>query len=184
MVELSDGRGSCAAPLKFTARQTSHVEPAINNKESHESRVLGDLGIGLRGPTSRLLSGRSSSQCRTQQACELILLIIFSNEFIGISLFGVANAQLALREDLLALHSDLLACGRVFAVAFAVGLDVFAISLAAQLNCNASVRVGMAFASAEIVMQVVGYGLGAGANHYFRRSCRVRWFWRSLPVSE
>jgi putative Mn2+ efflux pump MntP len=88
---------------------------------------------------------------------------------IIISALDIHSAWTAL-EDLLAIHPDLLAFGRVFAVAFAVGLDVFAISLAvgtAQLNRNASLRVGIAFASAEIVMQVVGYGLGTGANHIF-----------------
>jgi putative Mn2+ efflux pump MntP len=70
----------------------------------------------------------------------------------------------------LAIHSDLLAFGRVLAVAFAVGLNVFAISLAvgtARLNRDARVRAGLSFASAEIVMQVVGYGLGTGAKHIF-----------------
>jgi putative Mn2+ efflux pump MntP len=71
-------------------------------------------------------------------------------------------------------------------VAFAVGLDVLAISLAvgtAQLNRDASVRVGLAFASAEIVMQVVGYGLGTGANHIFGEVA-VYSVLRSLPALE
>src|SRR5579859_2918583 len=45
----------------------------------------------------------------------------------------------------------------------AVGLDTFAISVGvgvARLAPGASLRVGLAFASAEIVMQAIGYGLG------------------------
>jgi manganese efflux pump family protein len=67
----------------------------------------------------------------------------------------------------LEIHHDLIVLGKVFAVALAVGLDVLAISLGvgvAGLSSDASLRVGLAFASSEIAMQVVGYGLGAGAN--------------------
>jgi hypothetical protein len=61
----------------------------------------------------------------------------------------------------------LLALGRVFAVAVAVGLDVFAISIrvgVARLAYDASLRVGLAFGTSEIAKQVIGYGLGAGAS--------------------
>ena len=64
-------------------------------------------------------------------------------------------------------HHDLIVLGKVCAVALAVGLDVLAISLGVGITglaSDASVRVGLAFASAEIAMQVIGYGLGAGAN--------------------
>jgi manganese efflux pump family protein len=67
----------------------------------------------------------------------------------------------------LKIHDDLFAIGKVFAVAFAVGLDVLAISLGvgvAGVAYDASLRVGIAFASSEVAMQVIGYGLGAGAN--------------------
>jgi putative Mn2+ efflux pump MntP len=62
----------------------------------------------------------------------------------------------------------LLALGEVFAIAFAVGLDVLAISLGAGvagLTYDARLRVGLAFASSEIAMQIIGYALGAGASH-------------------
>jgi manganese efflux pump family protein len=64
----------------------------------------------------------------------------------------------------------LIVLGKVFAVALAVGLDVLAISLGvgvAGLAYDARLRVGLAFASSEIAMQVIGYGLGAGASHMF-----------------
>src|SRR5262249_5346965 len=57
---------------------------------------------------------------------------------------------------------------KVFAVAFAVGLDVLALSIGvgvARLTPGASFRVGSAFAFAEIAMQLIGYKLGATASH-------------------
>ena len=79
-----------------------------------------------------------------------------------------------------AIHPDLLAFGRVFCRGVRRWiLDVFAISLAvgtAQLNRNASMRVGMAFASAEIVMQRGWLRTRYRSRPYFRLSCRVRWF--------
>jgi len=50
----------------------------------------------------------------------------------------------------------------------AVGLDVLAVSVGvgvAQLGRDASLRLGLAFARAEITMQVSGYALGAGAGN-------------------
>jgi manganese efflux pump family protein len=67
----------------------------------------------------------------------------------------------------LEIHHDVMVLGKVFAVALAVGLDVLAISLGvgvAGLARNARLRVGAAFAGSEIAMQVIGYGLGAGAS--------------------
>lgn len=64
-------------------------------------------------------------------------------------------------------HHDLVVISKVFAVAFAVGLDVLALSIGvgvARLNPGASLRVGSAFAVAEISMQLIGYELGATAN--------------------
>jgi putative Mn2+ efflux pump MntP len=64
-------------------------------------------------------------------------------------------------------HHDLLVLSKVFAVAFAVGLDVLALSIAvgvARLTPGASFRVGSAFAVAEIAMQLIGYELGARAS--------------------
>jgi putative Mn2+ efflux pump MntP len=68
----------------------------------------------------------------------------------------------------LEIHDDFIVLGKVCAVALAVGLDVLAISLGvgvAGLAFDASLRVGLTFASSEIAMQVIGYGLGAGASH-------------------
>ena len=65
------------------------------------------------------------------------------------------------------LHSDLIVLTKVVVVAIAVGLDVLAVSVGvgvARLEWDASVRVGAAFAGSEIIMQVVGYGLGTGAG--------------------
>jgi putative Mn2+ efflux pump MntP len=65
------------------------------------------------------------------------------------------------------LHSDLVALAKVMAVAIAVGLDVLAVSVGvgvARLAWDASLRVGAAFASSEIIMQIVGYALGTGAG--------------------
>ena len=65
------------------------------------------------------------------------------------------------------MHDDLVELVKVLAVALAVGLDVFAISVGvgvARLAWEASVKVGVVFAGSEIVMQVIGYALGAGAG--------------------
>jgi manganese efflux pump family protein len=62
---------------------------------------------------------------------------------------------------------DLVLLSKVFAVAFAVGLDVLALSIGvgvARLGLGASFRFGSAFAASEIAMQLIGYELGAGAN--------------------
>ncbi len=56
---------------------------------------------------------------------------------------------------------------KIVAIAFAVGLDVLAISVAVgvmRLGTRQSVRLGVAFAIAEIAMQVIGYELGAEAG--------------------
>jgi putative Mn2+ efflux pump MntP len=65
------------------------------------------------------------------------------------------------------LHSDLVVLTKVITVAIAVGLDVLAVSVGigiARLAWDASVRVGVAFAGSEIIMQVLGYGIGTGAG--------------------
>jgi len=65
------------------------------------------------------------------------------------------------------MHDDFVMLAKVVALAFAVGLDVFAVSVSvgvARLAFNASLRVGFAFAGSEISMQVVGYELGTGAG--------------------
>ena len=68
------------------------------------------------------------------------------------------------------IHNDFVALGKTFAVAFAVGLDVFAISVGvgvARLSFDASLRLGLAFAGSEIAMQMIGYALGVGAGRVF-----------------
>jgi putative Mn2+ efflux pump MntP len=67
----------------------------------------------------------------------------------------------------LEIHRDVLALGKALAVAFAVGLDVLAISVGvgvARLPFDASLRLGIAFADSEIAMQAIGYALGVGAG--------------------
>jgi manganese efflux pump family protein len=67
----------------------------------------------------------------------------------------------------LEIHREVVALGRAFAVAFAVGLDVLAISVGvgvARLSFDASLRLGFAFAGSEIAMQMIGYALGVGAG--------------------
>ncbi len=56
---------------------------------------------------------------------------------------------------------------KIFGIAFAVGLDVFALSIAIGIMkiSNASrLRLGLAFSASEVVMQGVGYLLGTGAG--------------------
>jgi putative Mn2+ efflux pump MntP len=56
---------------------------------------------------------------------------------------------------------------KIFGIAFAVGLDVLALSIAIGIMKSAwgaRLRLGIAFASAEVIMQVVGYGLGTGVG--------------------
>jgi putative Mn2+ efflux pump MntP len=70
----------------------------------------------------------------------------------------------------LGIQSDIVILGKTFAVAFAVGLDVLAVSVGvgvAQLPFNASLRLGLAFAGSEIAMQMIGYALGVGAGRVF-----------------
>ena len=64
-------------------------------------------------------------------------------------------------------HHDLLLLPKTLAVAFAVGLDVLAVSVGvgvARLPFDKSIRLGLVFTGSEIAMQVVGYELGAGAG--------------------
>jgi putative Mn2+ efflux pump MntP len=56
---------------------------------------------------------------------------------------------------------------KILGIAFAVGLDVLALSIAVgimQLPWRSRLRLGFAFSSAEVVMQVVGYAIGTGAG--------------------
>jgi putative Mn2+ efflux pump MntP len=70
-------------------------------------------------------------------------------------------------EGQLEIHRDVVALGKALAVAFAVGLDVLAVSVGvgvARLPFDASLRLGVVFAGSEIAMQVIGYALGVGAG--------------------
>lgn len=65
------------------------------------------------------------------------------------------------------MHESFMMLTKIVAIACAVGLDVFAISVSvgvASLPLNDSFRVGFAFAGSEIAMQVIGYLLGSGAG--------------------
>ncbi len=56
---------------------------------------------------------------------------------------------------------------KIVAIAFAVGLDVLALSIAIGIMKSAweaRLRLGLAFSSAEVIMQLVGYGLGTGVG--------------------
>lgn len=56
---------------------------------------------------------------------------------------------------------------KILGIAFAVGLDVLALSIAVgimQIGVRAKLRLALAFSFAEVLMQVVGYALGTGAG--------------------
>jgi putative Mn2+ efflux pump MntP len=70
----------------------------------------------------------------------------------------------------LAVPRDLVLMAKVLGVALAVGLDVLAVSVGVgvmQLALNARLRLGFAFASSEIAMQVIGFELGESAGEMF-----------------
>jgi hypothetical protein len=86
---------------------------------------------------------------------------------ITISASVIPYASTAYSEVRLAIRHDLIVLAKAFAVALAVGLDVLAVSVGvgvARLARNVSFKLGLAFASSEITMQVLGYELGAGAG--------------------
>ncbi len=71
------------------------------------------------------------------------------------------------REHRLEIHHDLVILAKVFALAFAVGLDVLAISVGVGITLPAraaSIKLGFAFAGSEIAMQLIGYELGTGVG--------------------
>lgn len=60
---------------------------------------------------------------------------------------------------------DLAVAWKIAGVAFAIGLDVFAVSIAIGITgipWRARIRMGIAFSIAELSMQVIGYLLGTG----------------------
>jgi putative Mn2+ efflux pump MntP len=68
------------------------------------------------------------------------------------------------------MHSEAVTLAKIGAVALAIGLDVFAISVGVGISgveWKTRVRLGISFAFAEIFMQVVGFELGTGAGKLF-----------------
>jgi len=56
---------------------------------------------------------------------------------------------------------------KILGIAFAVGLDVLALSIAVgimQIPFGSRLRLGVAFAVSEVLMQAVGYAIGTGAG--------------------
>ncbi|MGH7841966.1 MAG: manganese efflux pump MntP family protein [Candidatus Binataceae bacterium] len=65
------------------------------------------------------------------------------------------------------LHDNLVLLGKVLVVALAVGLDVLAVAVGIGVTrpaLRAGLRLGVICATAEIVMQLIGYELGARAG--------------------
>jgi putative Mn2+ efflux pump MntP len=86
---------------------------------------------------------------------------------ITTSASAIRSASTVYSEVRLEIHHDLIVLAKALAVALAVGLDVLAVSVGvgvARLAREASFKLGLAFASSEITMQVLGYELGAGAG--------------------
>ncbi len=68
------------------------------------------------------------------------------------------------------MHPEHLSLVKMLAIAIAIGLDVFAISVGVGITkaeWPTRIRLGAAFATAEITMQIVGYELGTGAGKLF-----------------
>jgi putative Mn2+ efflux pump MntP len=56
---------------------------------------------------------------------------------------------------------------KILGIAFAVGLDVLALSIAVgvmRVSWSARIKLGAAFSAAEVLMQVIGYSIGTGAG--------------------
>jgi putative Mn2+ efflux pump MntP len=56
---------------------------------------------------------------------------------------------------------------KILSIAFAVGLDVLALSIAVgvmRISWPARIRLGAAFCIAEVLMQIIGYSIGTGAG--------------------
>ena len=56
---------------------------------------------------------------------------------------------------------------KILGIAFAVGLDVFALSIAVgimQIPRGSRIRLGFSFSGAEVLMQIIGYAIGTGAG--------------------
>ncbi len=124
-------------------------------------RAIRSRGILMR---SQILNSNDSAESGSARADAKCLSAVVYRA-------GRAVAEFSCRRDdvgrHLEFHNDFVALGKTFAVAFAVGLDVLAISVGvgvARLTFNASLRLGLAFAGSEIAMQMIGYALGVGAG--------------------
>jgi putative Mn2+ efflux pump MntP len=56
---------------------------------------------------------------------------------------------------------------KILGIAFAVGLDVLALSIAVgimRVPWRSRIRLGIAFSAAEVIMQIAGYAIGTGAG--------------------
>ncbi len=65
------------------------------------------------------------------------------------------------------MHAEQVTLVKILAVTIAIGLDVFAISVGVGITNSewaVRIRLGAAFATAEISMQIIGYELGTGAG--------------------
>jgi hypothetical protein len=61
----------------------------------------------------------------------------------------------------------LTAAAKILGIAFAVGLDVLALSIAVgvmRIGWPARIRLGVAFSVAEVLMQIIGYSIDTGAG--------------------
>jgi putative Mn2+ efflux pump MntP len=57
---------------------------------------------------------------------------------------------------------------KILGIAVAVGFDVLALSIAVgimQISWGTRVRLGLCFSGSEVLMQIIGYGLGTAAGH-------------------
>ena len=79
----------------------------------------------------------------------------------------------------------LTAGAKILGIAFAVGLDVLALSIAVgvmRIDWPARIRLGAAFSASEVLMQLVGYGIGTGAGALPERPC-LTWALQSSAAS-
>jgi manganese efflux pump family protein len=81
---------------------------------------------------------------------------------------GVAVAGILASDNLpRRMPSEHITLIKIFSVAVAIGLDVLAISIGVGITkaeWPVRMRLGASFATAEITMQLIGYGLGTGAG--------------------
>ncbi len=124
--------------------------------------------IATSGPAKCSMKVGPGGSPQPSKSIFTLALALTAARSITISASVIRSASTDCLEDQLVSHHDLVVLGKVFAVAFAVGLDVLAISVGigiTRLALGSRLRVGFTFAGSEIAMQVIGYELGAGAGH-------------------